>query len=609
MRLSIFTKTAAGLLLAGAGAFALAQASFEHRVWVPALTVAAPAPLAQLSSGTLNFGGVNVGAQAPAQAVVLTNTGGSPLAVHSVAAPAPFSVSHNCPALLAPAASCTLQAGFAPSAAGAASASLAVSTNATGSPHTIGLAGAGLGVPQLGASPASVDFGSFHLGQSVAARTLTISSTGSAAAAPSLGVSGPFVLHSIDCPASLAPGASCTAQLLPNPSAAGAISGSAQLLHDGVLALSVPLSANVLPPLAPVASFSSSALDFASVNVGQSAVRSALLTNTGDAPMTVTVGALGAAAASAGFSLTHNCPASLAPAASCTLQADFAPSAAGAVSASFDVATNATGSPHTISLAGIGIQAFIEATGGTVHDSGNYRVHVFNASGIFTLTSAPAGSVLEVLVVAGGGGGAAGGANVGGGGGGAGGFVLTSVLPSGAAPLNVVVGAGGAGGTGNGGTGGQGADSSVSGSPIATIAAAGGGRGGMWGGTAGSGGSGGGISCAQSEGGQAAVFGLGTPGQGHDGARGPAGRLGATGCDGGGGGGASAAAAFRTPGAGRTAGLVAGTFAAGGLGGLHAGGAIASVPANTGNGGPGGNSMGAGGAGASGVVVFRYRAR
>ena len=129
---------------------------------------------------------------------------------------------------------------------------------------------------------------------------------------------------------------------------------------------------------------------------------------------------------------------------------------------------------------------FVQATGGTILTSGNFKTHVFTASGCFQVTSvgnALGSSTLDYVVVAGGG--SSGGDN--GGGGGAGGFRMsngysfpsptTSPLASGASlpaaiqTYPVTVGAGGASaGTATGNSGPPGADSVFS-----TITSAGGG--------------------------------------------------------------------------------------------------------------------------------------
>ena len=93
-------------------------------------------------------------------------------------------------------------------------------------------------------------------------------------------------------------------------------------------------------------------------------------------------------------------------------------------------------------------QGGIEASGGIVSVSGNYKMHAFTQPGTsaFTVTSVPDGTTAEVLVVAGGGGG--GGSHGGGGGGGAGGVVHHTSYPIAVGTYNVVVGDGGIAGTG-----------------------------------------------------------------------------------------------------------------------------------------------------------------
>ena len=72
------------------------------------------------------------------------------------------------------------------------------------------------------------------------------------------------------------------------------------------------------------------------------------------------------------------------------------------------------------STANVGISNFISATGGTITQCGDFKIHTFTADGCFAVTTAPtpANNKVSYMVVAGG---AGGGANHGGGGG-AGGF-------------------------------------------------------------------------------------------------------------------------------------------------------------------------------------------
>ena len=71
-----------------------------------------------------------------------------------------------------------------------------------------------------------------------------------------------------------------------------------------------------------------------------------------------------------------------------------------------------------------GSETFMEATGGSIATSGDFKIHTFTSSGTFEVTteySDPSAYPVEVLVVAGGGGGGDGTGN--GGAGGAGGYL------------------------------------------------------------------------------------------------------------------------------------------------------------------------------------------
>ncbi|MCE9616027.1 MAG: DUF5123 domain-containing protein [Lentisphaerae bacterium] len=257
-------------------------------------------------------------------------------------------------------------------------------------------------------------------------------------------------------------------------------------------------------------------------------------------------------------------------------------------------------------------------TGGTVTDSGNYRIHTFTSGGTLSFNKA---GVVDVLVVGGGGGG---GGYIGGGGG-AGGLLYETDFAVGTSPYAVTVGTGGAGGasvayTGFGGVGGN--------SVFDSLSANGGGGGGPYGTDAAAGtyGSGGGAGCSPD--GSVKAGQPGTVGQGNSGGNswtsanygsgggGGAGAAGANGTANGGAGGAGVANAisgsslFYAGGGGGTtwSGAAVGTGGSG-VGGNGGGNPAQVGMANRGGGGGGGGGLGsggAGGAGGSGVVIVRY---
>ena len=294
--------------------------------------------------------------------------------------------------------------------------------------------------------------------------------------------------------------------------------------------------------------------------------------------------------------------------------------------------------------------AFIVATGGSISDSGNCRIHTFTGPGTFTVTAAAqcaANNILSHVVVAGGGGGGMSTGTDNGAGGGAGGYreVKNPATPYTASPLDgypsapnritvsaqaypIVVGGGGTAGTSSAQRGGDGNNSVFS----TVTSAGGGGGGGIQPGSpfpnGGRGGSSGGSGGGSAGGGLNITGGAGntpptTPAQGSNGglsSSGPSPDKGA-----GGGGGATAigtqgGAGICTSGnggAGATSSITGSPVArSGGGGGAPTGGTGGTGGGgnggqngtdNTGGGGGGNRCGGNGGAGGSGVVIIRYK--
>ena len=173
--------------------------------------------------------------------------------------------------------------------------------------------------------------------------------------------------------------------------------------------------------------------------------------------------------------------------------------------------------------AGGASETFIVASGGTITESGNYKIHTFNSSGanftVSQIASDAANNNVEYLIVAGGGGGGGFGSGLNGnfgsaGGGGAGGLVHSGGynFPVAVQTYTVNVGGGGTGGTGNG----MGADGG--GSQFGSISATGGGGGAQQDQNGRPGGSGGGNGTDGD--GWNEPAGSGVPGQGYPGGRG-----------------------------------------------------------------------------------------
>lgn len=104
----------------------------------------------------------------------------------------------------------------------------------------------------------------------------------------------------------------------------------------------------------PLATLSTTSIAFGSVTVGNtSTTRTVTLTNGGTAALSIST----LASNNSAFTLTHNCPATLAVSSSCTLSLTFTPAAATAYNSSATVTTNAASGTQTISLSGAGTAA------------------------------------------------------------------------------------------------------------------------------------------------------------------------------------------------------------------------------------------------------------
>jgi len=105
------------------------------------------APAVTLSSKSLTFAATAKGTVSGVQSVTLSNAGTATLNLASIyltgTNTASFVELTTCTSTLAPAASCALYVAFAPTTTGAATASIAIADNGSGSPQTIALTGTG----------------------------------------------------------------------------------------------------------------------------------------------------------------------------------------------------------------------------------------------------------------------------------------------------------------------------------------------------------------------------------------------------------------------------------------------------------------------------------
>lgn len=103
----------------------------------------------------------------------------------------------------------------------------------------------------------------------------------------------------------------------------------------------------------PVASLSTTSLDFGSLQAGGSATQTVTLSNSSRVNLNISDIAV---TGSAAFSSTDDCPATLAAKARCRIQITFAPNSGGAAQGSLVITSNASNSPTAVALVGFATQ-------------------------------------------------------------------------------------------------------------------------------------------------------------------------------------------------------------------------------------------------------------
>lgn len=157
------------------------------------------------------------------------------------------------------------------------------------------------------------------------------------------------------CLATLAPSANCSVSINFTPAAVGALTASLQVADNapGSPQTLVLKGTGVAP--APAVTLSPTALSFPSTNQGSSSASQTLtVISSGNSPLHISSVSLGGANPS-DFSFTNNCTAPLAPSSNCTVPIAFNPTAPGQRAADLVIADDASGSPQTVALTGVGI--------------------------------------------------------------------------------------------------------------------------------------------------------------------------------------------------------------------------------------------------------------
>jgi hypothetical protein len=346
-----------------------------HTIALTGTGSAVAVPGISFSAAAISFGAQTVNTVSAAQSVIVTNTGFATLTLSSIVVGAPFTrvapvltTPPNCGTSLAPGGTCQISVTFGPTAVGAASGTISITDNATGSPHSVGLSGTGTAVPVPVISTSSaIAFGDQIINATSTAQSLTISNTGTATLAISaITLTGTntanFTLTGQSACTSIAPAGSCTLTITFTTSTVGAktaqinISSNTQAAAVANVATPtiVSLSGNGILAPRPIVNVTSTAIGFGNVIFGGAAPSQGVtLTNTGGQAMNIA-----SITVSGDFVLMSNCGTSLASLSSCAMSIAFTPLAQGNRFGELVFTTSATTSPDRVQLSGTGCRWF-----------------------------------------------------------------------------------------------------------------------------------------------------------------------------------------------------------------------------------------------------------
>jgi len=338
-------------------------------------------PIVKFNANQLNFGNQLVGTPNPPQVAVIENAGTVPLSISGEAIvgvnASDFSISDSqcpaspgAPATLQPTATCSITVAFSPSLGGNESAALSFTDNATGSPQSVNLVGKGL-EPLVVFSPPLLSFAGQAEGSTSAQQQVSLNNIGNMPLVITLVTlkgSSAFEfagLNNCTNPPTLQPGSSCTLSVAFAPAGVGSFAGSVQVSdnqgNDTSSTQTIELSGTGLPP-SPTVALSPASINFGLEPTGrQSGPQPVTLSNTGTLPLQISsISVTGNQSADFTLTLGTTCPingGSVSAGNSCMLDLAFSPTDLGQRTSVLSISDNATGSPHTVALAGIGTSA------------------------------------------------------------------------------------------------------------------------------------------------------------------------------------------------------------------------------------------------------------
>ena len=301
---------------------------------------------------SLAFGNVTAGTTS-SKSVVLTNSGTGNVTISQVTVNAKDVTTSGVttPVTLTPGQTQTLSVAFKPSAAETVSGNITV-TNSLGANAVVGISGTGLQAA-INLTPSSANFGNVAVG-AMNSQTIQIGNPGTAVLTiTQANVTGNgFSTTGLTLPLSINPGATSTFNAEYQPSVTGTASGSVTIVSTAATSPSTVSLTGTGVAATQILSLSTTTVNFGNVITGGSSTLPVTVTNTGNSNVQISQ----IAPSGTGYTLSGaSAPVTLTPSQSLTFSVVFSPTVTGAASGSVTIASNATGSPGTITLSGSGV--------------------------------------------------------------------------------------------------------------------------------------------------------------------------------------------------------------------------------------------------------------
>jgi hypothetical protein len=302
---------------------------------------------------TIAFGSVAVGSE-QTQTVHVENTGNETATISklTISGTGVSLSGMTAPTTLAAGQTVNLTVAYKPVAAGTLTASLAIASNATNPNVVVGI-NATATSSTLAATPSSVSFGNVVVGsnttQTIRLQNIGTSEVKISAITPSV---SSIAISGVTTPINLAPGTSATLTAAYKPTAAGSVTGKITVTSNAVGSPTiVDLSATAAAAAVQLTP-SASSLSFGSVTVGSSGTSQLTVKSTGNTNATiskVTVSGTGFVLGSSAASVI------LDPSQTESYTVNFDPKAAGSLTGTLTITSNAASSPLNIALSGTGV--------------------------------------------------------------------------------------------------------------------------------------------------------------------------------------------------------------------------------------------------------------